>query len=123
MMKSSIENPQDANQVLLDQFKIQEGDKMYIQLPAYDDFQSFDLPNEMELSAISERISAGFAPPSRLTLKHHLFNMRVPKKLFKAIRENATNDKKDEFTQERSLRRAGEILISKTPNEIADLVL
>ena len=66
---------------------------MYIQLPAYYDFHGFDLYREALLAVIPKRIFAGFAKPSRLTLKRHLFNMAVRKKLFKAIRANAMIDK------------------------------
>ena len=76
MTKSGIEDNQEANQLLLDGFKIQEDVKMYIQLPDYGDFRGFYLANESDLAAISKRGYEGFARPSRPTLKHHLLTIR-----------------------------------------------
>ena len=73
---------------------------MYIQLPDYDDFQCSDLPNELEVAVISKRIFAGFPIHAWLKLKRHLFNMRAPAKLFKAISGDTSNDKKDGDNQE-----------------------
>ena len=70
-------------------------------LPNYDDFRGFDLSNEVDVSAIAKRVSAGFAKPSPPTLKHHLFNTHVPKKLFRSIRASDMGDKKDEFKKNR----------------------
>ena len=64
-------------------------------------FGGFDLSSDMVLATRPGEIFAGFAKPSRLTLKQNLFNTHVHKTLFKAIRGNATNDMKDGFTQER----------------------
>ena len=94
---------------------------MYSKLPDYGDFRRFDLSNEMELSATSQRIFAGFPETPWLTLKRHLFNMRIPGKLFKAIRAKSTNDKKDEFTQERLFQRVDKVHISRTPNELKEM--
>ena len=41
--------------------------------------------------------------------------------VFKAIREIATSDKKDEFNHEMMSRRVDKISISKTPNELAEM--
>ena len=38
MTKSSIGNPQEVDQALLDEFWIQEDVRIYRQLPGYDDF-------------------------------------------------------------------------------------
>ena len=62
---------------------------------------------------ISKRILTGFAKTSWVTHKHHLFNAHIPEKLFKAIRENATNDKKDESGQSMVFQRVSKIPISK----------
>ena len=121
MLKSSLENPQEVNRALLGESKMQAGVKMYIQLPGRGDAQGFDLPNAMELVAISRSICVGFAKPSRLTLKRYLFNMRAPGNYVKAIRENATNDKGDGFKQERLFRWVGKIHISKTPIDLAEI--
>ena len=53
MPKSGHEDAPEANNALLWEFKIQADGIMYIQLPGYDDFRGFDLPNESDLSAIS----------------------------------------------------------------------
>ena len=94
--------PRDVNLVLLGEFMIREDVKMYNRLPVYAYCLRFDLSNEIELSAISSRLSEGFAKPSWITLKHHLFNTHIPKNLFNAIRKLFANDKEDEFNQERS---------------------
>ena len=70
---------------------------MYSQLHGYDYFHCLDLANEIELSANSQRIPAGFAKPSWLTRKHHLLNMHIRNQLFNAIRELATSDKQDKW--------------------------
>ena len=85
-VRASLESYTEANQSLLAEFEIQEDVEMYRKLHEYDYFHGLNLPNEMELSAISKRISTVFPNQSRITLKHHLFNAHVPKKLFKARR-------------------------------------
>ena len=63
MLKANLGNPPELNQALLDEFKIQDDVKMYIQLPGYGDFHGFDLPNGAELAAISQTFFTGFAKP------------------------------------------------------------
>ena len=92
-----------------------------LRLPYFDDFQRFDLSSEMQLTAISQRIHAAFPKPSRVKPKSNLFNMRIRKQLFKPIRENATNDKRWEFGQERLFRRSGTLPISETFDELVEL--
>ena len=87
-------------------------------LHGYDDFQGVDLPVEIGLSRIPKRLYGLSPKPSRPTYKHHLFNANIPKELFNAISEIATDEKKDEFKKERipgELRR----YLSKTPKELA----
>ena len=48
----------------IDEFKIQDGVKMLRQLPDYDEFRDFDLPNEGNLSTVSKRIHR-WAPSRR----------------------------------------------------------
>ena len=50
MLKASCESSPESNRALLNEFEIQEDVKMYIQLPGYDGFRGFDLPNEMDLT-------------------------------------------------------------------------
>ena len=57
--------------------------------------------------------------PSRRTLKHHLFNLCVPKELFRDIRESAIRDNNGEFKQDRLSRRAGGIPTSGTFADLA----
>ena len=59
-----------------------------------DDFRRFDLPNGRGLSAISNRLYAGFAKTSRSTLKHYLFSSPAPKKLFRSLRGLCVKDKR-----------------------------
>ena len=49
-------------------------------------------------------------------MKHHLFAAKIPKKLFKKIKELGDNDKKDEFKQERMFGMVAKILIANTLN-------
>ena len=56
MLKSSLEDTREVNQVLLVEFTIQEDVKMYIQSPDYDDFLDSDLSSEADLTSISKRI-------------------------------------------------------------------
>ena len=105
MLKASLGSYPESGQVLLGDIKKQAGVKKYGRLPDYDDFQRSDLPSEMELSVISQRIPAWAPMPSRIRLKHHLINMHIPKKLFKSIRENAPgvrkmNSRKKDYSEE-----------------------
>lgn len=47
--------------------------------------------------------------------------MRIPKKLFRAIRKIPTVGEKDEFKQDRNLRPVSKIPISETPGELAEM--
>ena len=99
MLKSSLEDTQEANRSILDEFKIPEGVERRIQLPDYDDCRCFDLPSEADLTAIPKRTYEGFAKASRLALKHHLFTIHMSKNLFKTLRKTPLGDKKAEFKQ------------------------
>ena len=68
-------------------------------------FGGFDISNENDSDAISNRIYEEFQRPSRLTLKHHLLILHMPKKLFISMRETPLNDKQDWFTRERLFQR------------------
>ena len=59
---------------------------MYIQLPDYDDFRRFGLPNGADLAAISNGFYEGYAKPSWLTITQKLLSANMPKKLFRAMR-------------------------------------
>ena len=61
MSNASLAIPPVAYRARLDEFKIRDDVKMYRQLPDYDKFQGFDLPNEMDSSAIQVGIFTG--PP------------------------------------------------------------
>ena len=78
---------------------------MYSRLHGYFDFLGFDLSIDMELAAISKRILKGLSKPSWITPQRHLLNAQTPKKLFKAMRDNAMNDKQDGFTNGRLFQR------------------
>ena len=121
MMESVLRNHREVNQASVGDFKIKGRVKTYSQLHDYDDFRGFDLPNDNDIPAISQRIYEWFANPSRITLKRHLHCMRIPKTLFKAVREIPLVDKKDEFTQAMLCRIVAKIHISKTPNGLAGM--
>ena len=123
MMTPSIENPHGLNHAILAEFTIQEDDKMYIGLPDYYDFRCFGWPKSCDLAAISNRSYEGFPRPSRLTLKHHLIIMRMPKKSFKSIWGIPSVCKKGEFKQKRLFQRVGKISISNAFSEIAGRLL
>ena len=95
---------------------------MYCQLHDYDNSNGFDLPDETKLAAAPKSMMVGFSKPSRLTHKHYLFNAHIRKKLFVAIRENATKDMKDgEFKQERLFRRVDKRHIPETSIGLAGM--
>ena len=87
MSNVSLDSYAEANLLLLGEFKVREDVKMYGRLPYYDDLHGVDLSNELEFSAISKRAHTGFPNPSWITLKHHIFNARAPKKSFQAVRK------------------------------------
>ena len=91
------------------------------EIPNYDDLRGFDLPNKMEIADISERISAGLPNPSWLTIKHRLFGAHISRKSPQSLRENAMNDKKDEFMQKRLSRRVVKIPIAKAPDGLVGM--
>ena len=80
MMKSSIEESQEVNRALLDEFKIQEDVEMYGQLPDCDEFRGFDISIETDSDATTIRTYEGFAKPPRLDLKSRLSSARTPEK-------------------------------------------
>ena len=61
---------------------------------------------ETDSAAISNRIYEGYAKPPRLTLKRHLFSMRMPGELLKPYGAISLSDKESEFENERLFRRA-----------------
>ena len=54
-------------------------------------------------------------------MKHHLFAAKIPKKLFKKIKELGDNDKKDEFKKERMFGRVAKIPIADTFVELVEM--
>ena len=69
---------------------------------------------------IPNKIYGRFSKPSWLTPKHHLFVMRMHKKLFKAIRKYLWAVRY-EFQKERVLRRVAKIHISKTSSGLEEM--
>ena len=59
----SLESFPEAHHGLIDESKIQEDVKLFPLLPDYGKFKVFDLPNYMELSAISKGIPMGHQMP------------------------------------------------------------
>ena len=82
MLRSRLGDDPEVNQVLADEFKIQDDVKMYSQLPGYDDFQRLDIANGCDFAATQEIIYGCFYKPSWQTLKHHLLNGNITEKLF-----------------------------------------
>ena len=92
---------------------------MYIRLPDYDVFRGFDFPNETYSAWISKRVCEVFAQPSLSTIKHRLFRSRIPKKLFKSLRELCIRDNTDEYKRGRLFQRVAKIHIARTPKVLA----
>ena len=121
MLRSELEESNEANAVLRSEFSQQEDVKLYSQLPDYDDFRGYDLGIDEQLELAATLIFANFHKPSWQTLKHHLFTAKVPQKLFRKIKILAENDKKDEFKQERMFGRVAKIPIANTFNELVEM--
>ena len=94
MLRSSLENENEARVVSANDFTQQEDFKMYIRFPDYGDFQCYDLGVGGILSQFVHEIYANFHKPSWQTLKYHLFVAKIPKKLSRERRNIAENDKK-----------------------------
>ena len=94
MLKSNLDNTKESHLAVLEDSEKQEDVKLYGQLPDYGDFQGYDLGMEDILLQIALRIYDNFHRPSWQTLKHHLFAVRMPKTLFRKIKELAGNGKK-----------------------------
>ena len=60
MPNAIVGDPSEVNQLLIDEFKIQEDVKMYTQLADCDDFHRFDVSNAMNLSSILKEFSRDF---------------------------------------------------------------
>ena len=91
---------------------------MYSQLRDYDNSIGFYLRNWRYRGFRNE--FSGSPNTSRLTLKHHLFNAHVPKKLRTSIRANSTSGKKVAFNHEMLLRRVDKVPISATSDELGE---
>ena len=59
MHKSTLSAKEEVNQAAVDDFKIQDDVKMYIQLHEYDDSQCFDLGDREELPTVPKHIYGG----------------------------------------------------------------
>ena len=94
MSGSSLEDGNEAHVVNPNDSKHQEDLKMYIRLPYYDDFQSYDLGAGGILSQIAHKIYADFRTQSWETLKHHAFMAKITKKLFKELNDVTESDKR-----------------------------
>ena len=69
--------------------KQQEDVKLYGQLPDYDDSQCYDLGKDDMLRQVAQGIYANSHKPSWRTLKHHLFTVRITKKLSRGVKKNS----------------------------------
>ena len=97
---------------------MQEGVKLYGQLPDYGDFQCYDLGKGDILLHVDLRMYGNFDKPSWQTLKHHLSAAKITKKLFKGIKELPRSDKRV------SLRKKERLGVAKIPivNTFSELV-
>ena len=116
MLRSSLENENEARIVPANDFKQKEDLKMYIQLPYYDDFQGYDLGVDGILGRIAHQIYANFHKPSWQTLKHRSIMEKIPKELSKELKSGPENDKKGEFKQEMMYGRVEKKQIANTSN-------
>ena len=121
MLKSAIGDTAEVHQAILDEFKIQEDVKMYIQLPDYDDFLGFYLPSESALAAISNRAYAGFLKMTWSTLKHHLLSSFTPKKLLRPHAGTLRARYKGAFKQGILFLGISNIRISRTFNGLVEM--
>ena len=121
MLKSNLEESNEANAVLISEFPQQEDIKLYSQLPDYDDFRGYDLGIDEQLEKSDTLIYANFRKHPWQTSKRHLFTAKVPQKLFREIKISPENDKKDEFKQERMFGRVSKIPIANTSNELVEM--
>ena len=81
MIRSNLEESNEANAVLRSEFPQQEDAILYSQLPDYDDFRGYDLGIDEQLERAATLIFANFYKPSWQTSKHHLFTAKVPRKI------------------------------------------
>ena len=93
MSGPSLENTTEAHLAVLGNFRQQEDVKLYGHLPGYGDFQRYDLGQADILHQVAQRMYANFHKPSWGTLKHHLFSVNAPKKIFRGLKSLARNDK------------------------------
>ena len=93
MMQSGFEDTQDANQALLDEFKIQDGVKMYRRLPEYGDFLGFYVANDADSVVISKRAYGDFRN-RHFQLLNSFPNTSIPKKLRRAVGALRAQDKR-----------------------------
>ena len=121
MLKGALAGKKESNASLLGDSQKQEGVKLYSQLPDYDDFQGYDLGDEDISRQVALGIYANFHKPSWQTLKHHLFTVKITKKLFKKIKELADSDKKGDFKQEMMFGRVAKISIANNSNEVVEM--
>ena len=85
MLRSNLEESNEANAVLRGEFSQQEDVKLYSQLPDYDNFREYDLGIDEQLECASTLIFANFHKPPWRTLKHHLSTGKFPRKLFREL--------------------------------------
>ena len=89
------------------QFKMKEGVKIYIQLPAYDDFQGYGLGADAILSQIARGIYANFHKSYWQTSKHHLFVAKAQRNFLESSSLVRGMVKKDDLKHGRLFGRVG----------------
>ena len=72
------------------------------------------------LSHIDRGIYANFHKPSRRTLKHHLFAVEIPKRLFRELNAIAENGRRGDFEQGGMFGRVSKIQL-QTFNELVEM--
>ena len=113
-----MRNPPYVNKVLISEFKTQEDVGMYVQLPDYDGFRGFDLPNEMVLVATP----VGILRPLRRIRGWRINIIYLVRKFIRScLKQYAQMRRMVRCIQERVFRRVAEIHTSRTPNYITGM--
>ena len=121
MLRSNLEESNEANAVLRSEFSQQEDVKLYSQLPDYDDFRGYDLGIDEQLERAATLILLTF-----INLPGELRSIIFPRQrcrgeLLRNLRFWPKAIKKDEFKQERMFGRVAKIPIANTSNELVEM--
>ena len=121
MPRSGLGNTKGAHLAVLEISNHKEDVKLYGQFPDYDDFQRYDLGQEDISHQLDQGIYSNFHKPACHALKALLFPVKVPKKIPRALKSIAGNDKKDDPKQDGMFGRVAKIPIANTFNELSEM--